>query len=397
MTCLVACCLLCPAEAGPETGPVNLGPAVNSPDSDFGPIVTADGNALYFTSDREGGQGGQDIWVSYRVKGEWTGPENLGSDINTKYNEGPDSFTASADTMYFTRCDRLDQQGICDIFTAEKDEESGEWKNVERMAKTVNSDYNDANASVSHDGKTLYFVSDRPGPDGQQDWDIFVSRRILWIWTAARRLGPPVNTERNEIHVHIHQDGEKLYFSSDGHGGLGGTDILMSRIEDGEFASPVNVGSPINTTRDDMYFTIPASGDQAYLASGRAGTLGREDIYSVPLLAEVKGQGMVVVKGLVLDRSTCLKKTGQGEEYDPQTCKPVSGAVLQIIEPLSGNLVKKVESGPDGGFNAAVPAGRNYSVRARAQGYRTDEEKIDAAKKSPYQVIQKNIFLDPAR
>ena len=139
-----------------QQGATNLGPIVNGPDSDFGPIVTADGNALYFTSDRPGGFGGQDIWMSRRANGEWTAPVNLGDQINTKYNEGPDTFSVDERVMFFTRCDKVEDLGACDIYTANWDEIKKQWVGVKNLGPNINSRYNDANASLSYDGGTLY-------------------------------------------------------------------------------------------------------------------------------------------------------------------------------------------------------------------------------------------------
>lgn len=386
---------LSPAPAG--EGPVNLGPMVNSADSDFGPIVTADGNALYFTSDREGGAGGQDIWVSRRESGAWTQAVNLGG-INTRYSEGPDSFSVDGKTMYFTRCDRLDQPGICDIFFAAWDEGKGEWGKAMRLPPEINSEYNDANASISFDGKTLYFVSDRPAAKGQPgNYDIFAARKKGGKWAKAARLGPPVNTPQSEIHVVIQKDDQTLYFSSDGHGGFGGTDIFYSRIENGKFSEPVNMGDKINTPENDIYFTIPSSGDMAYLASNRPGGLGMEDIYSVPItVIELKpaAAGMVLVRGLVADKSTCGKPTAGSEAIDVTTCKPLA-VTVKIYQGSSGKPVVEKPTASSGAFQATLPLRQGYTITVNADGFKPLSEPIPVEEGKPFQTIEKNLLLTP--
>jgi outer membrane protein OmpA-like peptidoglycan-associated protein len=393
-----------PLPASSQDEATNLGPVVNGPDSDFGPIVTADGNALYFTSDREGGFGGQDIWVSRRVNGQWSTPVNLGDQINTKYNEGPDTLSVDERVMFFTRCDKevnKGNPGTCDIYTATWDETAQQWTGAAMLGSGVNSRYNDANASLSYDASTLYFCSDRPSEDKKLNtWDIFVSHKQGNDWGEAQRLGPPIDTPGNEIHVMIHQDNQTLYFSSDSHGGFGGADIFVSRIENGVFGEPQNLGPLINTPDNDMYFTIPASGDLAYFASNRKGTVGLEDIYSVPIPPGLGGKGVIIVKGIVADRTTCTSSTvdpaTQTKVYDIHSCTPINKASVRLADVMTDKPIKEGITGPSGFYQVAIPAGKDYSISATAQGYSFHTERFNVAKTQPYQVIEKNILLDPA-
>mgnify|MGYP003876109581 CR=1 FL=1 len=387
---------------GQQQGATNLGPVVNAADSDFGPIVTADGNALYFTSDRQGGFGGQDIWVSRRVGGQWTQPVNLGDQVNTKYNEGPDSFSVDERVMFFTRCDREQDPGACDIYTAAWDEGKKAWGNVKNLGPNVNSRYNDANSSLSYDGKTLYFVSMRPTEDKKSaSWDIFMSRKQGDGWGPAERLGAPINTAGNEFHVMIHQDGVTMYFSSDGLGGFGGADIFFTRMEAGVWTAPQNLGPMINTPENDMYFTIAAAGDLAYLASNRSGTIGQEDIYSVPVDLFSKPKDVIIVKGIVADRSTCAPPAADPATgipvYDIRTCAPIDKSIIRLADFMSDQVITEKITGPTGFYQVVIPAGKDYSVTATARGYSFHSERFNVSKTQPYQVIEKNILLDPAR
>ena len=273
---------LAAASAGPEmpAGASNLGPAVNSKYSDFAPFISADGNSLYFCSDREGGFGGQDVWVSRKgPDGQWGAPVNLGSPPNSQLNEGPDTFSVDEQTMYFTGCNRKDGLGRCDIYTTHLLPD-GKWSTAENLGPQVNTKYNEANASLSLNGHTLYFVSDRRG--GQGGWDIWKTDLVDQRWTEPFNLGPPINTPQNEFIAFIHCN-EDLYFSSDGHGGFGGADIFYSKKTNTGWSEPINLGPTINTPYNDMYFSLPSIGDRAYVSSNRNGGSGQEDLFVLPI------------------------------------------------------------------------------------------------------------------
>jgi outer membrane protein OmpA-like peptidoglycan-associated protein len=259
----------------------NLGPAVNSPKSDYAPFVSPDGKSLYFASDREGGEGGTDVWVSHRgADGQWGQPENLGSPLNTPGNEGPDTVSADGRTLYLTACDRKDGLGMCDIYYSQLGD-NGKWSKPKNLGPPVNTRWSEANASLSLDGKSLYFVSIRP--QGLGGWDIYVSHLNLKGWGEPENLGRPVNTPGNEFIAFIHPNDQDLYFSSDGHGGYGGADIFFSQKTAAGWSEPLNLGPVINTAYNDMYFSVPGAGDLAYLSSNRSDTLGHEDLYQVPM------------------------------------------------------------------------------------------------------------------
>lgn len=265
----------------PAEEAVNLGPVVNSQGRDYAPFVSADGNTLYFASDREGGLGGQDIWISRRgPDGHWGPPSNPGSPLNSPGNEGPDTLSADGRVLYLTACQRPDGLGACDLYLSQLGPD-GAWSQPQNLGPPVNGRYNEANASLSLDGRNLYFVSIRPA--GLGGWDIWASHLTDSGWSEPENLGPKVNTPGNEFIAFIHPNGEELYFSSDGLGGFGGADIFYTSKTPGGWNDPVNLGPVINTPANDMYFTIPAAGDLLYLSSNRADSLGKEDIYSVAM------------------------------------------------------------------------------------------------------------------
>ncbi len=271
----------------------NLGPDVNSPHSDFGPVVTADGNMLFFTSDRPGGMGGQDVWVSEWRDNKWTRPRNPGAPINTSANEGPDCVVEEDGRvyLYITYCKSV-EQGFCDIYTSEMRSQDS-WRKPVPLPSPIKSKYSDANASWDYVNNVLFFASTRKGgipgegpkrlPD-EASYDIWMCpMNEDGSWGQAVNLGEPVNTSGWEGIAFYHPAEETLYFSSNGHQSMGGADIYKSkRIGFAEFAEPEPV-SFVNTDDDDMYLSIPAGGEFAYFSSDTRGGLGKEDLYLIPL------------------------------------------------------------------------------------------------------------------
>jgi outer membrane protein OmpA-like peptidoglycan-associated protein len=376
----------------------NLGPNVNSKYSDFGPIISADGNALFFTSDRPEGYGGQDIWVSRRVGGSWTIPVNLGKPVNTQLNEGPDTFSVDEQVMYLTGCNREDGHGQCDIYISHRVGEN-EWSEAENLGPPLNTKYNEANASLSLDGKTLYFVSTRP--EGLGGWDIWVSNQDgRGKWSEPENLGKNINTPLNEVYAFIHTDGVSLYFSSDGHGGLGASDMFRTQLGEGGWSEPVNLGPLVNTPDKDYYFTIPASGDLAYFSSDRGNTIGQEDIYAVPIPLVMKPGGVTLVRGIVADIETCTRFEEDPvlkiKRYDITSCTPVQ-ANLRIAEIMTDKEFYRVKTRSDGFYQTFLPAGQNYSISVFATGYAFHSERFDIPAAQTYKVIEKNILLHPEK
>lgn len=281
-----------PPDGGPGTDPGdnikdfiirNLGSVVNTPNLEYAPTITADGKTLYFVSDRaaEGSIGGHDFWVvskENRLDTIFNTPYNLGAPINTTLNEGVASIAADGQVIYFTACNRDDGLGDCDIYEAELD--GTKWVNVRNMREINSSDW-DSQPSVSSDGKTLYFTSNRPGSIG--DADIYISRMGSdERWGEPVNLGEPINTKKKENSPFIFPGGKILYFSSAGHDGFGKLDFFTARLgDDGAWSTPENLGAPFNTGEDERFLTLPAAGDVIYFASERkdVGNEGTLDIY----------------------------------------------------------------------------------------------------------------------
>jgi len=283
---------------------VKLGPLnemINTSDNEFGPVISANGKVMYFTSDRKGGVGGQDIWKTRKITGLWSAPVNLGAPLNTPSDEGIDTFSQDEKSLYLTSDARPGGLGKNDIYVSHL--VNGKWTEPQNLGPPINTPYNDANASLSADGKTLYFVSDRPGGVGGMDiW--FSQLGPDGKWGAPKNLGEPVNTPDWEGFVFIAPDGVTLYFSSNGHGGYGGADIFRSRFQNGEWSEPENLGDKVNSPGNDTYFSIPGSGDVVYLSTSREGGRGKNDIIELPLPTVFQPKKIVIITGKVVDKDT---------------------------------------------------------------------------------------------
>jgi len=337
----------------------NLGPVINSKGSDFAPVVSPDGNYLFFTSDRGGGQGNQDIWVSERTNGEWTEPVNLGTPINNELNQGPDCFFSDAgkEYIFITYC-HVTEEGLCDIYVSEK-KEDGAWSQPKNLGAPINTEYSDANASWDYINQALYFVSTRPGGipgegpkrrPGEASYDVWMAKLLDdGKWGQPVNLGPPVNTPGWEGVAFYHAADQSLYFSSDGHGGQGGADIFKTRqTAPGVWSEPEPVES-VNTPQNDIYFSIPATGDVAYFSTSVAGGEGAEDIYMAPVDLILSPE-ILAARTMKMPPTRRAAAPGAGHvetiyfDFDKAEIRPSEAAKLdKIADFMNQNLGAQIE------------------------------------------------------
>jgi hypothetical protein len=274
----------------------SLGPQVNSPSDDFAPAM--DGKTLYFASSRRGvskeliGEGnkyGEDEWKIEQTDGGWTGLTNLS--INAVLNEGCISITRDGKKVYFGLSYRDEQGKTGGVFTAQSggcDLYEADWPgfvNMHKLPSPVNSPYWDSQPSISPDGNTLYFASNRPGGRGSGTSDIYMTTKdAQGRWSQPVNLSEPISTPSNEYSPCLSSDGRTLYFASDGHGEHGGLDIYRTvRHNDGTWETPECLPQPFNSAKDDCFPFIDARSGKIYLASNRDGGCGGLDLYAFPL------------------------------------------------------------------------------------------------------------------
>lgn len=353
--------------------PINLGEGVNSEMDEYYPCITADQKTLLFTrlvnDDRTDVGKQEDFYISRKDAQGLFAPAQPVMSINTVMNEGAPSLSADGNTLIFTACQTLDGQwgenrtgvGSCDLFYSLK--AGNDWGQPENMGNTINSGAWESQPSYGADGKTMYFVRGTRTARGMKDQDIYFSvLRDNGSWTKPEKVRGLVNTDFDEESVMIHPDGNTLYFSSNGHPGMGGMDIYLSRREvDGTWGKPLNLGYPINTSQDDNSFQVTADGEYALFASDRAGGKGGLDLYQFALPESAKPKRVYYVEGVISDKLSYKKLDAQ----------------LELIDMESGQSVANTHSNPiSGGYLLCLPPGKDYVLNVSKEGYLFSTERF---------------------
>ncbi len=340
--------------------PVNIGKGVNSPDDEYVNAVTADGHLLYFTrkllkQDETRGmriRPEEDFYSSVYREGQWEPARPLGPPVNTGGNEGALSISPDGQRLFFAGCERADGFGSCDLYLAVR--MGTLWSTPENIGKPVNTASWETQPSAGGDGRTIFFASNRPGGSGGSDiWQ--TSQAEDGSWMEPVNLGDVVNTPGSEMNPFIHADGQTLYFSSDGHTGMGGMDLFRCRLQkNGQWSQPVNLGFPINSWKDEISLVVNAAGRIAYFSSDKLGGEGKNDIYSFELYEAARPVFVNYMKGRV---------------FDKRDHRPLQAA-FELIDLSSGENVVRSQSDPvNGEFLVTLPAGKEYALHVSAGGY----------------------------
>jgi len=280
------------------TDVINLGTAINTQADEYFPFLSNDQQLIYYTHRK--GEKDEDLYYSRITEGRWRKGEPV-KDFNTGENEGMSTMVRDGRRMYFTACARQGVLGTCDIWVAEIDTQQI-IQSFESATGMVNSDYWESQASISCDGSVLFFASNRKGGMGGADlW--YCLRGSDGRWGAPINLGPKINTPEDEEAPFITNDGKTLYFSSTGHLGLGEQDIFMSWYDERakEWATPINLGPPVNTPYRELGFFLSADGVTGYVASDRPDGHGGMDIYRFRLSDKLFGDPITFVEGYLRD------------------------------------------------------------------------------------------------
>ncbi|MCX6258312.1 MAG: OmpA family protein [Bacteroidia bacterium] len=334
--------------------PKNLGENVNTEWDDYSPSLTADENTIITTVDVpfpdvpknkiSEATSQEDFYISHKVNGEWTKARPFGAPLNTDGNEGAQSISADGQFMIFTACNRKDSYGSCDLYFSAK--RGNSWTLPVNMGSPVNTQYWESQPSISSDGKTLYFVSNRPGGKGNMDiWKTILQEDGKWSMPV--NLGDSINTPDDEMSPFIHPDNQTFYFASTGWPGMGNFDIFVSRKNAaGEWGTPKNLGYPINTFQDESSLIVNAKGTTAYYSTERPGSR-KKDIYTFDLYEQAKPIQTNYVKGKIIDDET-------GEPLE---------ARLQLIDIDNNVTIAETWSNKtDGEYLVCLPVDKNYSL-----------------------------------
>lgn len=340
--------------------PVNMGERINSRFSEYFPALTADEQTLVVTVRRPadaltvgGNNEEEDFYVAFKQDdGSWSQARPLPPPLNSHGNEGAQCISPDGHFIYFTLCNAEDGYGSCDIYVSERI--GSRWTKPKNLGPNVNSKSWDSQPTISSDGSTLYFVSNRKGGFGESDiWK--ATKNSLGEWEPAVNLGEPINTAHKEISPFIHANNTRLYFASDGHLGMGGLDLFYSDWKENTWSKPVNLGSPINSPKDEMSLIVSASGKSALFSSDGLQGFGGSDIYSFELYEEARPTPVTYVKGKV---------------FDQKSKQPIE-AQFELIDLNSGKTIAtSIADKHTGEFLVCVPLNEGtYAFHAQAKGY----------------------------
>ncbi|MBO6522363.1 MAG: OmpA family protein [Balneolaceae bacterium] len=347
----------------------NLGANVNSDLDEFLPRISSDGSRMYFYStDRSNGFGGGDVWYSSKQSnGNWSEPNNMGSIINTDSHEGILSLSSDGNTaIVFGNYEGRFGNG--DFFYSAKIGDS--WTVPCNLGGDVNSSNWESMANLSPDGKTLIFVAyhgRKNAEDADYETDIYITHLRNGRWTEPKPISTTINTTSSETWPFLNADGRTLYFSSDGHPGLGGSDLFVTRrIGEGwdNWTTPVNLGKNINSVLDDEDMTIPASGTVAYFTretTGEGDGFGDDDIFRMILPPDMRPDPVVTIYGNVTNQEDSL-----------------IAATLYWSDFDTGEQLGYSTSNPrTGDYLINLPFGRRYLITANQRGYLFQTEMLD--------------------
>lgn len=340
---------------------LNMGEFVNSAQEDYGPTIGNVDNLLFFTSkrnkhpDRNNRTYNEDLFYTLKQDSVWQFAEELKT-INTSYNEGSATLSRDGKSLYFSRCNSPDSQGSCDLFVSEMNPDST-WGLPVNLGVEINSIYWDSQPSLSHSGDTLYFASDRLGGFGQAD--IYFAVKLNGKWSKARNIGPVINTRGHDVSPFYHHRHNVLYFSSNGHPiNFGDFDIYKVYHPKGVWTEPVNIGPLVNGGGSEYYFTIDSHSRYLYYARSDENDRKNLDLHSFPVPMEAQPEAVINVTGTVVDE---------------QTKKPVKG-IVSIIDLDSGVEVAPQFLREDGSFDFKLINKRNYLLIIQGDDFFRIEE-----------------------
>jgi len=365
---------------------------LNSNNQDYAPLITSDGKSLIFTSRREGSTGGrkayddnyyEDIYIVKRHKGDWLIPKKISTNINTHYHECGAAISPDGKTLFI-----YVDEGDGDIYYSTYQDK--EWSTPFPLNQHVNSPFRELSVSVNQAGDRLYFSSNRPGGFG--GFDLYVSRKDRrGEWGPPENLGPKINTESDEDAPFIHPSGKSLFFSSKGHMGMGGYDIFQSRNYQEKWTTPINMGYPINTAQDDIYFVTSADNAYGYYATAREDGLGGNDLYVINMKPKKVAPKPVAAQAPVKNTTLFV-----GQVTDASSGQPVFAEL--VLSDNRKNIVidRQYADATTGKFKISIPEGENFGLTVEAEGYLFYSTNFGTDQLQGKKEIKRSIRLDKA-
>ena len=386
--------------------------SLNTEYDDWSPCLSADGDLLLFTSNRPNensanniGSYDQDIYYSNKKSRKFKLIFPL-SELNSSSDDVSGGLSYDGQRLLIFK----EEDGNTDVYESELNGKY--WGEVNRKmgkkSRGGNTDKNETFASFDPPDIKVYYITDGGHSGNKNIYFSGVMNRERNIWGKGQSAGV-VNTKFQEGSVYIHPDGKTMYFSSKGHNTLGGYDIFVSYVDDlGHWGKPINLGYPINTPYDDLFYSATASGRYAFIASNRAGGKGGLDIYKVtywgadkPMTADFEDQLMASIASPVSDNSVAEPITVEeksltvfkGKILDAITKNSIA-ADIEITINSTGEVYTSLKSNSSTGkFLLSLPAGKNYGISVAAEGYLFHSENFDLPKGDGFNLVNKDIEL----
>lgn len=368
-------------------GKINIGPPINTYYHEFAPVISPDGKTMFFSRYNHPGNIGpdrlEDVWETKKDKktGEWKEAFNLSDPLNNLGQNEVLSVTPDGNMLLlsgkYSSKGKYKGEGL----SITKRTSHGWGQPTPLVMYGFENDHSKMSATLSNDEKYLIFAANGKGSFGSTD--LYVSSLLdNGTWSIPMNLGPTVNSAYKDETPFLASDGKTLFYSSDGMPGYGKGDIFVTKRLDDTWMSwsdPKNLGPKVNSEEWDAYFTIPASGDSAYVVS-RNHAIGESDIFKLKLSLSARPEPVVLVKGTV---------------FNSITKQPIEAKIT--YHELSSDLEMGIaRSSPDNGeYEIVMARGKKYSFYAEKSGYYSVREHIDEVKLVEYQEIEKNLYLTP--
>ena len=390
----------------------NLGNKVNTEFDDYSPVMSPDGQTLYFTSRRPlGSRPRQDkidhkyfenIFKSRNVDGVWMDAEPLEGRVNSRTHEATAGISPDGNSLFIYRGDKGG-----DLFESIVDN-NGLWSRPRRLSRDITGrGTQETSIAFTSDGRRMFFVSDRPGGFGGKD--IWTSTRDnRGRWTEPTNLGATINTPFDEESVFLASDDITLYFSSQGHNSMGGFDIFKTQYRNGRWTTPENLGYPVNTPGDDLFFILGAEENTAFYSTMQPGGYGGSDLYMITFLGPEKPLDFPVQQDLVsvnarplninlmeqeVEIITVPMTILRGRILDDKESEPVL-AIIELYDNETEELLAEFSSNAETGeFLISLPGGKNYGISVKAEDYLFHSENINISEASVAREIINDIRL----
>ena len=368
----------------------NMGNLINSRYDEYTPSISADGKTIVFTARRNDTKGGrmdeegdykyfEDIYFSEydEATKEWSQSTAVEGDLNTETYDAVLSIFPSGNGMFVYK-NTVSSTG--DIYFSEYRPGTKEWSAAQKMPRPINTSYFEGSISMTADGNTVYFVSERPEGEGQGD--IYVATKKGDSWTSPKNLGPLVNTDLDEKFVFIHPNGKTLFFASNGHQTMGSYDIFKTEYVNGEWSVPINLGYPINTVNEESTFSLTKDNKSLMIAAEYDDSYGERDIYKIDVSKYelLSGDYAKSTAGQIL--VSCSYQAGE----------PAKDARVEAYLVSNNKLVASTETDKAGRAKLNLPGNETYKIVTVIDDFK-NEKVIDLTLRQEGETVIKHDVL----